>query len=80
MKQEEIKKVVREGYAGVAKVRGSCCNTANPCCGSTDVQEISKKIGYTDEELETVPQGANLGLGCVNPVALASLRGGRDCS
>ena len=76
MKQEEIKKVVREGYARVAKGRGSCCNTANPCCGSTDVREISKKIGYTDEELETVPQGANLGLGCGNPVALASLREG----
>jgi len=76
MKQEEIKKVVREGYAQIAKGRGSCCNTANPCCVSTDVREISKKIGYTDEELETVPQRANLGLGCGNPVALASLREG----
>ncbi len=38
--------------------------------------EISKKIGYNDEELETVPEGANLGLGCGNPVVLASLREG----
>jgi Methylase involved in ubiquinone/menaquinone biosynthesis len=40
------------------------------------VLEISKKIGYNDEELETVPEGANLGLGCGNPVVLASLREG----
>jgi arsenite methyltransferase len=76
MKQEDIKKAVREGYARVAKGGGSCCGTPNPCCENTDVREISKKIGYTGEELEMVPQGANLGLGCGNPVALASLRHG----
>jgi len=40
------------------------------------VGEISKKAGYTEEELRAVPEGANLGLGCGNPVALASLREG----
>jgi SAM-dependent methyltransferase len=39
-------------------------------------QDISKSIGYTEEELKAVPEGANLGLGCGNPVALASLREG----
>jgi len=49
----------------------------SPCCGSVDLAEdISKKIGYSDEELKTVPEGSNLGLGCGNPVALASLREG----
>jgi len=76
IKPEDIKKAVREGYAGVAKGGGSCWGTPNPCCVSTDVLEISKKIGYNDEELETVPEGANLGLGCGNPVVLASLREG----
>jgi len=76
MKDDEIKKVVREGYAGIAKREGSCCGPVNPCSTSTDACEISRKIGYTEEELRTVPQGANLGLGCGNPVALASLREG----
>jgi len=74
MKEDEIKKVVREGYAKIAKQSSSCCSPAASCCGSTDLaQGISKSIGYTDEELTTVPEGANLGLGCGNPVALASL-------
>ena len=77
MRKEEIKKAVREGYARIAKQHSSCCAPTNPCCGSTELaQDISKKIGYTEEELEAVPEGANLGLGCGNPVALASLREG----
>ncbi len=77
MKEEKIKKVVREGYAKIAKQSSSCCAPVNSCCGSTDLaQDISKSIGYTEEELKVVPEGANLGLGCGNPVALASLREG----
>ena len=77
MRKEEIKKAVREGYAKVAKQDRSCCVPVNSCCGSTDLaQNISKSIGYTEEELKAVPEGANLGLGCGNPVALASLREG----
>ena len=90
-KEEEIKKVVREGYAKIANQDSPCCAPVSSCCGSTDLaQDISKQIGYTDEELGVVPEGANLGLGCGNPVALASLRedetvldlgsgGGFDC-
>lgn len=77
MKKEEVKKVVREGYARVAKGESSCCAPQNPCCGTTDIaKDLSKQIGYTDEELQSVPEGANLGLGCGNPVALASLKEG----
>jgi len=76
VKEEAIKKVVREGYSRIAKQENSCCGPASPC-GCTNPQEtISKKIGYTDEELRAVPEGANLGLGCGNPVALASLKEG----
>jgi len=82
MKDENIKQVVREGYAKIAKQQDSSCgvtsccgNTA--CCGNTDLaQDISKSMGYTGGELKAVPEGANLGLGCGNPVALASLREG----
>ncbi len=77
LKKEEIKKVVRKGYAKITKQESSCCTSVQSCCGSVDiVEDISKKIGYTEEELRAVPEGANLGLGCGNPVALAFLREG----
>ncbi len=77
MKEEEIKKAVREGYGKIAETRSSGCGPATSCCGSQDlVQNISKRIGYSEEELKVVPEGANLGLGCGNPVALASLKPG----
>lgn len=77
MDNATIKKIVREGYAEVAKQGTSCCGPSSSCGGSADTAgNISKSIGYTDEELHSVPEGANLGLGCGNPVALASLREG----
>ena len=78
MDKEEIRKVVREGYAKIVKQDSSCCDPVkSSCCGSIDLaQDISRNIGYTEEELKAVPEGANLGLGCGNPVALASLREG----
>lgn len=77
MKEEKIKKVVREGYAEIAKRENSCCGPVSSCCGSPDViQDSSKEIGYSEEELKAVPEGSNLGLGCGNPVALASLKEG----
>ena len=77
MKKEEIKTVVRLGYAKVAKGGGSCCGPqASGCCGVDVTKEIGKGIGYSEEEMDSVPDGANLGLGCGNPVALASLKGG----
>jgi len=77
MKNDEIRKAVREGYANVAKQSNPCCATASPCCSGADLaQNISKAIGYSEKELESVPEGANLGLGCGNPIALASLNKG----
>jgi SAM-dependent methyltransferase len=77
MNKEETRKIVRERYAKIVKPNSSCCTPAKSCCGSTNLtQEISKKMGYTEEELKAVPEGANLGLGCGNPVALASLKEG----
>jgi len=77
MKESEIKRVVREGYAKIAKTGSSCCTPASSCCGGADLtQTVSKAIGYTDEEITSVPEGANLGLGCGNPIALASLAEG----
>jgi len=77
MEEEKIKKEVRKGYAKIAKKKTSCCAPVPSCCESVDPTEnISKNIGYTEEELKSVPEGADFGLGCGNPTALASLREG----
>ena len=75
--EKDVKKAVREGYAEIAKQGGSCCGCGPYCCGSVSpAGQVSKQIGYSDEDLKAVPEGANLGLGCGNPVALASLKEG----
>lgn len=74
MKQEEIKKVVRDKYSKIASHQSSCCQPAAfCCCGGDEASNISKFIGYSNDDLAAVPEGANLGLGCGNPIALASL-------
>lgn len=68
MKQERVHKTVRERYGKIAK------NKAEPCgCGCTSTSE---QIGYSKVELASVPAGADLNLGCGNPVALASIKEG----
>lgn len=67
-KAKTIKKIVKDSYA---KIADSSCS----CCGSSDNQEISESIGYTDEDMSSVPD-ANLGLGCGNPVAIGGLKQG----
>ena len=75
-KTDEIKKIVREGYAKAVTQKTSCCSTSS-CCGSTNkAKDMSKKVGYSDVEMSVVPEGANLGFGCGNPVARASLKEG----
>ena len=76
MKEEKIKKLVRNRYAKVAKTNGSCCASNVSCCSAPTNEQVSKMIGYSQEEMSAVPEGANLGLGCGNPTALASLKEG----
>lgn len=76
-KEETIKAAVREGYAKIAEQKSSCCSPVQSCCGDTDsLLATSKTIGYTEQDLQKAPEGANLGLGCGNPTALASLKEG----
>jgi len=74
------------GVSGISS-RGSCCgksgtaggkNSASSCCGGSDVtsEQMSTLMGYSKEDLSNAPEGANMGLGCGNPVALASLQPG----
>jgi arsenite methyltransferase len=74
MNDQELKNAVKESYSRVAKNASPCCSSS--CCGSAKPQQISKKVGYTDEQIEAVPEGSNLGLGCGNPIAFASLKEG----
>ncbi|UCE95784.1 MAG: methyltransferase domain-containing protein, partial [Candidatus Bathyarchaeota archaeon] len=77
MKEDEMRKNVRDGYARIAK-QELCCNASSSCNNSVLSEELSKKMGYTKEELSSIPKGSNLGLGCGNPVALASLKKGES--
>jgi len=76
MKDKNIKKIVKEGYDKIATTNSNCCAKPSCCSGTNLAETISKNVGYKDNELKAVPEGANLGLGCGNPVALASLKEG----
>lgn len=76
---DAVRAMVREGYGKVAQAEASCCQPT--CCGPDQVsppsvRETASRIGYSDEELDLVPESANLGLGCGNPTALAALQPG----
>lgn len=74
---DSVHKLVREGYASIAKetTAGSCAPGVS-CCGSTpqEADKLARKLGYTVEELLALPDGANMGLSCGNPAALAALQ------
>jgi len=70
MDKEKTQKIVRKAYGRVAQEQKSC-----GCCGP-DTAEYAKSIGYTEEELKSVPEESNLALGCGNPTALAELKEG----
>ena len=76
MKEKEIKRAVKEGYARIAK-QATSNYSLKSCCNCPDVpEEVCKRMGYSDEEISAVPPESNLGLGCGNPVALASIKSG----
>ncbi len=83
MKRDEIRKAVRDRYGRIAESKrdatSSCC--AQPsCCSrpacSGEAPALSGKMGYSAEELAAAPEGANMGLGCGNPQAIAALQEG----
>ncbi len=78
MKEENVKKIVRKRYAKAAAIKGSGCGCAPSasCCPTPNDEQVSRMIGYSEAEMNAVPEGANLGLGCGNPTALASLKEG----
>jgi arsenite methyltransferase len=78
--KDEVRNEVRSHYGQIARTGGSCCGPE--CCTPTQdtsgdkATRTSQQLGYSAEELAAVPEGANLGLGCGNPQAIAALREG----
>lgn len=77
---DQIRSAVRENYTKISQGNSnSCCGASSSCCETSAEDEavkISAVLGYSKIELSAVPQGANLGLGCGNPQAIASLKPG----
>lgn len=76
---DSIHKLVREGYGKIAQdTNAGCCGGGVSCCGSApqDADKLARELGYTVEELQSLPEGANMGLSCGNPAALAALQPG----
>ncbi len=79
---DEIRQNVRASYAEVAEAsnEGDCCGVESSCCGVAADPAInavnSVRMGYSEEDVNSVPQGADMGLGCGNPRAIASLQAG----
>lgn len=75
----EMREKVREGYANVATLDMACCGPSAGCCGGAGVDAVATlatSVGYGEEELAGLPEGANMGLSCGNPTALAALKQG----
>lgn len=71
-----VHEVVRSAYSAIATVRGGCCGPQSSCCGGSGAATVAQGVGYSEAELATLPEGANLGLSCGNPTALAELQPG----
>ncbi len=71
LQSEKIKQTVRDGYSQIAQ-KGKGCG-----CGNPKPTEFAQAIGYGQDELEALPEGANMGLSCGNPTAIANLKAGQ---
>jgi len=80
MEKEDIRTAVRDRYGSIAREGsigcGCGCNADNPTGTAADLVSIGQTVGYSKDQLDVVPDGTNLGLGCGNPTALASLKEG----
>jgi arsenite methyltransferase len=75
-KKEQIRETVRDGYGKIAKSGSGCGCSSTSCGGSTAAGQVAKSVGYSEAELAVLPEGANMGLSCGNPTAIAALQAG----
>ena len=73
---ETVKKNVREGYAAIAQGHG-CCSGGCCCQNTVSADALARSVGYDEESLKDLPEGANMGLSCGNPLTIASLKEGQ---
>ncbi len=75
----DVREVVREGYARVAEAGQLSAATSGGCCGSSKLtaDTLAEQIGYSADEIRALPEGANMGLSCGNPTAIANLKPGQ---
>ncbi|GFH62894.1 MAG: arsenite S-adenosylmethyltransferase, partial [Candidatus Desulfovibrio kirbyi] len=73
---DAIRETVRAGYSAIAKY-GRSCGCGGGCCGQTDTERVALAVGYDADSLAKLPDGANMGLSCGNPVAIAALQEGQ---
>ena len=73
-----MKEAVKKKYGDIAAGNASGCGCVSACCPAPEgtVSEVSRGVGYSDTDLQSVPEGANLGLGCGNPLAFSTLKEG----
>ncbi len=74
VKSDQVRNAVREQYRQVAETENCACGPS--CCGTLSPQSVSQALGYSPEDIQAVPMGANMGLGCGNPQAIADLKPG----
>lgn len=72
----DVRAVVREKYGDIAEGRASGCGCGCGCSSSEGLEQTLSQLGYSAEQASAIPEGANLGLGCGNPIAHAQLRAG----
>jgi len=77
-KKDGIRQEVRKRYTDIAKSDFASCCVSSYCCTLQDpsIKDLSAQIGYNPQELDSVPDGANMGLGCGNPLTIADLKPG----
>lgn len=73
---DRVKDIVKKSYAEIAQSAGGCCSSSCGCGSDKAIQKQTQQIRYSKEEMSQAPGGSNLGLGCGNPVAIASLKEG----
>ncbi|MDI6777745.1 MAG: arsenite methyltransferase [Patescibacteria group bacterium] len=75
MQKDEVKKIVKDSYAKIAKSSGGCSCRGSGCGSENSSEKVAKEIGYSKDDIARFSE-ANLGLGCGNPVAMAEIKKG----
>ena len=73
--KDKLRRQISKRYSDIAKAGSNACGCSSSCCNSRDssLEDLSDKLGYSSEELDSAPVDSNMGLGCGNPQAMDAL-------